>query len=832
LCDENHSTIIPRLSKTIAMTTQEKRILTSLNTIPSFQNDIEALTIERQLPSQEKSYLLASAMLLLRHYQQDNSKRSFLDLSYYIILKYSITYQDYRPLYDFAVIFGFYPIVKFIIDKNLLPVESISQQLISLEIEKFRSDSHIETLHQHVEKRKLLSDASKSVGYVAPTSFGKSSVIIDYIRNSPSDLKVAIIVPTKSLLMQTYRMIRNGGFNRKILIHDEMFQGEETFIAVFTQERALRLLRRKTTYFDLIFIDEAHNILKDDPRSILLSRLIRRNSKLNPSHKLVYLSPLIEDLSSLKMSPDEVINEHKIEFNIKEPEIFEVRLDNSVHKYNRFVNKHYYIRDSKGIFPYIIETAGKKNFLYNYRPVNIEKLARELASYIEVDANAITPGLQELISILKKEVHESFYAVQYVEKGIIYIHGKLPDLVKEYLESKFRDLPEIKFIVANSVILEGMNLPIDTLYILNTRTLLGKELTNLIGRVNRLNTIFSDDDGNLGKLLPKVHFLNNEVFNKKTSSMTSKIEMLRSRSFLDTIENPLLEHFDFSKLKINLDQKKRKQDHYDAIKRNEELLEQSPEREVERIKQYLVESGIDNFYSDLDRLSTVFTTRKESIVTNPSWTTIDVVEKIWTMFVDDIDFIVDAEFARLRYPEARAYYSNHIFINQRRALKQNINYTFNYFKSRVEEKKGPMFFGSTYGEQSIDPNDIDSSSKLYVDLALKSETELVNLAIVKLKIEDDFVSFKLNKFIVMLYDYELITNDEYNECIYGTTDQRKIELTKVGLNISLINRLEAENQLQNIYLDEFNNLKAKPEFENYKRSVDDFYRFELERFLA
>jgi hypothetical protein len=117
-------------------------------------------------------------------------------------------------------------------------------------------------------------------------------------------------------------------------------------------------------------------------------------------------------------------------------------------------------------------------------------------------------------------------------------------------------------------------------------------------------------------------------------------------------------------------------------------------------------------------------------------------------------------------------------------------------------------------------------------LTSKNETELVNLAIVKLKIEDDFVSFKLNKFIVMLYDYDLISTNEYNEYVYGTTDQHKIELTKIGLNIGLINKLEADGQLKNIFLDEYNNLAANAEFMAYKSSANDFYRFELERFLG
>ena len=97
--------------------------------------------------------------------------------------------------------------------------------------------------------------------------------------------------------------------------------------------------------------------------------------------------------------------------------------------------------------------------------------------------------------------------------------------------------------------------------------------------------------------------------------------------------------------------------------------------------------------------------------------------------------------------------------------------------------------------------------------------------------EDDFVSFKLNKLIVMMYDYDLITKDDYNLYVYGTIDQNKIDLTKIGLSVSLISRLEADGQLQYLYFDQYNNLKSNPQFEAYKTSANDFYRFEIERFL-
>lgn len=106
------------------------------------------------------------------------------------------------------------------------------------------------------------------------------------------------------------------------------------------------------------------------------------------------------------------------------------------------------------------------------------------------------------------------------------------------------------------------------------------------------------------------------------------------------------------------------------------------------------------------------------------------------------------------------------------------------------------------------------------------------MALVKLKMEDDFISFKINKFIVMLFDYGLISTNEYNRYIYGTTDERKIRLTKYGLSIGIISRLEADEQLNNLEFDEFNNLQSTPQFEEFLLTVNDFYRFEIGRYIG
>ena len=82
-----------------------------------------------------------------------------------------------------------------------------------------------------------------------------------------------------------------------------------------------------------------------------------------------------------------------------------------------------------------------------------------------------------------------------------------------------------------------------------------------------------------------------------------------------------------------------------------------------------------------------------------------------------------------------------------------------------------------------------------------------------------------------MFDYELLTIDEYHNIIYGTTNPKKLGLVKMGLTMNVINRLEEDGQLENISIDNNNNLFANSKFDVYKQSVDDFYRFELNKFL-
>ncbi|MDM0519651.1 DEAD/DEAH box helicase [Clostridium perfringens] len=808
---------------------REKSNLTKIGKIKSFNEVIKKLTIDEELTYKEKVYILNCAISFMNYFKSDKRYKSYIEFAYYIILKYSINYKDYKPLYDFCINFGFYPIAKSILKNNLIDNFSINDCILDIDMNSYNNNDYIETYEQKKIKGKLLDNKSKEISYIAPTSFGKSSIIFEHIiKNRLINKKIGIIVPTKSLLMQTYRMIKDIEINRKIIIHDDMYDGEEEFIAVVTQERALRLLEKHCVRFDMLYIDEAHNLFNKDLRNILLSRLIRKNRIKNPNQKVMYLSPLIADSNNLKFDSKQEIEEERINYNLKESEIYEYTLTGNIRKFNRFINDFCNIGNSENIYTYITTYSENKNFIYLRSPRKIEKFSRELYENL-TEINTI-PKINELIDELKNFVHDDFYIINLLRKGILYIHGKMPDLIKEYLEYQYKNIDEIKYIVANSVILEGINLPINTLFIMNVFSLDKKLLTNLIGRVNRLNQIFNTEKNELNKLLPKIHFVNSEEYNRKNSKMENKIKLLRSRYFSDSIENPVLEKYDIEKLNLSEEEKQKKKVEVIKIIESEEFICSEYTDEKDRIKKYLIENSIAEMYSDIDKLvDGIYMNIEKVRMRKFNWNKLNIVDKIYELFIHNIEeYITDFEFGRLKNIEARNYYYKFIYYSSRRTLKENINSLVIYFDQKSQRGE-ELYIGESYGEKPKVTDSYRRGKNVYVDLSQKNYKEKVNLAIVKLKIEEDFIGYKLNKFIEMIKDYKLISEEDYNKYIYGTNDKQKISLIKLGLSKSLILKLEKDKQLNNIYLDENNNLKATKEFLLYKQKLSNFIKFEIDR---
>lgn len=821
----------------------EKAQLTSLKKSEEFNIVFEKIIRgEKDINDKDKEYILLCAILLFRFYNSDNRYKSYFKLAYYIILKYSLLFNDFRPLYDISMQIGFYPICKVIIDQELITLDSISE-VISQSVVKTkyvnRREKYVETLEQNNSIKKLIENESNYLAYIAPTSFGKSSLIKDFITQNDF-LKIAIIVPTKSLLIQTYNDIKKENLSYKLILHDEMFDENEKFIGILTQERASRLLQ-KGTFFDVIFIDEAHNILKfnsDNSRGLILSRLIKLNQAKNKNQKVVYLSPLISNTQNLKLEKDQKIYSSEIKHNLKAEDIF-LWERNIVEIFDRFTGKYLKVKEQIDYFQYIKSNSQAKNFVYNFKPINIEKLAKNL--YDELNETSLDVEIEKIIKTLEEEVHKIFYVNKYIRKGIVYIHGKMPNLIKEYLEYSFKQNDKLKYIIANKVILEGINLPIDTLFITSTRYLDGKELTNLIGRVNRLNYVFKEND--LKKLNPKIHFLNHNDY-QGTASVRNKIELLRNHNFKDIIENPLLYEYDIDLLTFSKNDNETKEEvkerrrikDQNVIENTDFLINGTVNfSQEENIYKYFIENNIDEFYNDFENVVSIIIEKIEVFKADSNWNNYNLIEKIYELFILKLDDkIKDYEIERLKNSSAQRYYIYFIEKVQKQSLKQNISMTLHYFKEKANSLDPYLFIGKSYGEE-IRYSNIYNSNKfkdtVYVNLRGKSDEILVNLSIVKLKIEEDFVSFKLNKLIVFLYDFDLISKKDYYNYVYGTDNEELIKLAKLGLGLNIVNKLLEDKQFGNLTVDENGNLVSNSIFDEYIKHQPELFKFEVNKYL-
>ena len=258
-----------------------------------FLNLYKKLICGQDLNLIEREALLKIAVILLNAGDANTQ-----ELGYRIIVIYSNLFDDYIPLYDLAINKGYIPILKIIENlPKLMPyfTERFFNMYTSSSAELYKENDIYLTYQQHELKDFFTAKNAQTVAIIAPTSYGKSELIIDSC-NRNHNSNICIIVPTKALLAQTRRRLLQGLVNnnkRKIITHPEMFNsGDSNFIAVLTQERLLRLLRKDFALsFDTVFVDEAHNALDGDQRSVLLTKTIALLEDRNKKTAFKFLTP-------------------------------------------------------------------------------------------------------------------------------------------------------------------------------------------------------------------------------------------------------------------------------------------------------------------------------------------------------------------------------------------------------------------------------------------------------------------------------------------------------------------------------------------------------------
>lgn len=787
--------------------------ITRLKSIDAFRTAVDKLLLGKSLTNEEASLLLSAAILLLRYSFADSKRPRSLEFAYWIVLNYSLNTGDLKPLYDFSFELGLYPISKSIAEIDNRSFNALSDYIALAKVEDGFTEDVTLTLEQKLADDSFFSCSGEGFAYIAPTSFGKTRRLIKAVLDDNSGMRPCIIVPTKSLLAQTRDDIFRCNPRTKVITHDEMYQNEKEFIAVLTQERAIRLLEAHPALsFTSLFVDEAHNAFRADDRSLLISRLVRESKIRNPHAKFYFFSPVIDDISNLSSVSGFDVAGCKIGKSMKEPRYYHLDSEGTLRAYNRFFDSFCDCMSFKDAWDCLIGRATAKNLVFLSSPRNIREAALDFAD--NLPDIAVTLEVERVISALSEHVSPMYDEISCLRHGVVYLHGQMPDGIKNYLLDRAAKLDSIRFIFANSVIMEGMNLPFESVFILNLRTSRASTLVNLIGRASRLNFVFGEEP-HLEKLRPQVIFADSQWMGAKVK-MENAIKKMHSVGFKDCEENLRIKESKGETLKTEEKERLRFEDN---------LIRTSMQAEDD-LGILLDRSGFRSIYGNWAVSKIEIERRLRTLEADSND---DILELICKFFIDGGPFVFAKKYGRVeRLREQIDFYRNYLERKSSQSLSQRLASDIGFWKKKSGGKGGLLYVGSSFGELNY-WGEADGNGG-YVDLRRKTDSSLPALFLAKYKTEDDYLGFTLSRFVRVLYKTGHIDQNQYCMFIYGATDKRSVELIQAGVPLSLIKILEEQNLLDDIGLDAYGNIKIGNRLQSFSKKVDDYTGFEIGQF--
>lgn len=723
-----------------------------------------------------------------------NSENIFVQqLGYRIIVIYGNRTKDYLPLYEIAVNKGLYPIVKFIDNQHIAADKrNFFTEINSAFAESYKENGVYQSEQQYRLNHFYHSKGDDSISVIAPTSYGKTELILSTIREK-ANKNICILTPTKALLAQTRWRILKAKIDwvEKIVVHPEMYnESDPSCLAVLTQERLLRLLKDNPKLsFDYVIVDEAHDLLGSDQREELLASAVIILNKRNPVTAFKFLTPFLKQSKNLKVRYTAYdLSQYVIEEHIKTERLY---LYDTMHKdgllmYDQYMNEWYECasnpKDLTAI-QFILKYSADKNIIYFNKPSDIESFAIEMVEGLP--DTTITPELEEAIQNISEYISPEYTLVKCLKKGIIYHHGAVPDSIRSYIEHLYTVCQEIKFVITSSTLLEGVNIPATRMFLMDNRKGIGNlsasNFRNLIGRVCRFSEVFNPETGSMDKLEPAVFFVRGKYYRCDTNLRDYIPSVMRvDKDIVDSVKNVLLENTVIDQNNASdLSQAREFIENYE-----EGTLENYTERHAHTkvgkacILNNIFEIDVFVYEQILEqRLAQI--KEQHGLITN-SGMLISVIRACFLPFVEQTRENVNL----LRFTNTAAANYYRMFLSwklQSYPYKQMVSHTLGYWKSLIIDQKDTVVFVGRWGDISRGL----SPAKLWTDVSTKNHAQLVNLAIVRIKEEQDFIDNTLMKFVEVLNDLQMIEPTLYLELKYGTSKLEEIVLIRNGISLSL-----------------------------------------------
>ncbi len=354
-----------------------------------------------------------------------------------------------------------------------------------------------------------LSDA-KSFSFSGPTSMGKSFIIKSFIRKAISNIhpeNIVIVVPTRALINQFAIDLKKElgevlqKYNFKILTNSNVTEFSDTistsYIFVLTPERLISYLSQKSKpALGYIFVDEAHKIAaQGDIRSVTSYTAIEKALKHYPTANLYFAAPNISN-------PEVFLNLFKREANnsfytVESPvsqNLFFIDLLNS--SATHYVDGKTYTSRPRLLAGFkdansLMRQLGKHSINIVYCNSHQKTIQKSLEFYQQPKNSGyqIDDEIKKAIRQIRSFIHKDYYLATFLEAGIAFHYGYLPQVIRNVIEDLYRK-ELIQYLFCTSTLLEGVNLPAKNIFILTNKkgqpTFEPIDFWNLAGRAGRL----------------------------------------------------------------------------------------------------------------------------------------------------------------------------------------------------------------------------------------------------------------------------------------------------------------------------------------------------------
>ena len=158
-----------------------------------------------------------------------------------------------------------------------------------------------------------------------------------------------------------------------------------------------------------------------------------------------------------------------------------------------------------------------------------------------------------------------------------------------------------------------------------------------------------------------------------------------------------------------------------------------------------------------------------------------LLETINELFIQHVSDNGAESLKRLDNNEARKIYSMmYEWRVKNKSYAEMINLFVGYWHQLYKKDRNVMVYVGKWGDVKRNGSNVAR----YTKFVGKNRTQVVNLAIVRIKEEQDFIDNTLVKYVEVLHDLDLIEEGFYAQIKYGTDNERTICLIKNGLSLS------------------------------------------------